>query len=38
MLEEDQQDPPTPVKIEPFKDIDIRQFAKVLTKATTYAQ
>lgn len=38
MLEEDQQDPPAPVKIEPFKDIDIRQFAKVLTKANTYAQ
>jgi mannosyl-3-phosphoglycerate synthase len=38
MLEEDQQDPPAPVKIEPFKDIDIRQFAKVLTKASTYAQ
>ena len=38
MLEEDQQDPPIPVKIEPFKDIDIRQFAKVLTKANTYAQ
>lgn len=38
MLEEDQQDPPAPDKIEPFKDIDIRQFAKVLTKANTYAQ
>jgi len=38
MLEEDQQDPPIPVRIEPFKDIDIRQFAKVLTKANTYAQ
>jgi mannosyl-3-phosphoglycerate synthase len=39
MLEEGQQEePPAPVKIEPFKDIDVRQFAKVLGKATTYAQ
>jgi mannosyl-3-phosphoglycerate synthase len=38
MLEEGQQEPPAPVKIEPFKDIDIRQFAKVLSKASTYAQ
>jgi mannosyl-3-phosphoglycerate synthase len=39
MVEEDQQqDPPAPVKIEPFKDIDVRQFAKVLNKANTYAQ
>lgn len=35
---DEQQEPPAPVKIEPFKDIDIRQFAKVLSKATTYAQ
>jgi mannosyl-3-phosphoglycerate synthase len=38
MLDEGQQEPPAPVKIEPFKDIDIRQFAKVLSKADTYAQ
>ncbi|HEV8386790.1 MAG TPA: mannosyl-3-phosphoglycerate synthase [Nitrososphaera sp.] len=38
MLEEGQQEPPMPVKIQPFKDIDIRQFAKVLSKASTYAQ
>ncbi|MEM3094268.1 MAG: mannosyl-3-phosphoglycerate synthase [Nitrososphaera sp.] len=38
MLEEGQQEPPAPVKIDPFKDIDIRQFAKVLSKASTYAQ
>ena len=37
MLEENQ-DPPVPNKIEPFKDIDVRQFAKVLSKASTYAQ
>jgi mannosyl-3-phosphoglycerate synthase len=35
---EQQQEPPAPDKIEPFKDIDVRQFAKVLSKATTYAQ
>jgi mannosyl-3-phosphoglycerate synthase len=38
MLDEGQQEPPAPVKIEPFKDIDIRQFAKVLSKVDTYAQ
>ncbi|HEX2014108.1 MAG TPA: mannosyl-3-phosphoglycerate synthase [Nitrososphaera sp.] len=38
MLNEGQQEPPAPVKIEPFKDIDIRLFAKVLSKADTYAQ
>jgi mannosyl-3-phosphoglycerate synthase len=38
MLDEGQQDPPAPVKIEPFKEIDVRQFAKVLNKADTYAQ
>jgi mannosyl-3-phosphoglycerate synthase len=38
MMDEGQQEPPAPVKIEPFRDIDIRQFAKVLSKATTYAQ
>lgn len=37
MLEENQ-DPPIPHKIEPFKDIDVRRFAKVLSKASTYAQ
>jgi mannosyl-3-phosphoglycerate synthase len=39
MLEESQQqEPPAPHKIERFKDIDVRQFAKVLSKASTYAQ
>ena len=39
MLEENQQqEPPTPLKIEPFKDIDVRKFAKVLSKASTYAE
>jgi mannosyl-3-phosphoglycerate synthase len=39
MLEESQQqEPPTPHKIEPFKDIDVRQLAKVLSKASTYAE
>jgi mannosyl-3-phosphoglycerate synthase len=39
MLEDSQQqEPPVPHKIEPFKDVDVRQFAKVLSKASTYAQ
>jgi mannosyl-3-phosphoglycerate synthase len=38
MADEGQQEPPAPVKIGSFKDIDIRQFAKALNKATTYAQ
>ena len=39
MLEEGQQEPPAPARIEPFKDIDVRQFAKVLNKAAvTYTQ
>jgi mannosyl-3-phosphoglycerate synthase len=39
MLEENQQqEPPAPLKIEPFKDVDVRQFAKVLSKASTYAE
>ncbi len=38
MIDEGQQEPPEPIRIAPFKDIDIRQFAKVLSKATTYAQ
>jgi mannosyl-3-phosphoglycerate synthase len=39
MLEENQQqEPPVPHKIEPFKDIDVRQFAKVLSKASTFAE
>ena len=39
MLEENQQqEPPAPHKIDPFKDVDVRQFAKVLSKASTYAQ
>ena len=40
MLEESQQQQqelPAPLKIEPFKDIDVRQLAKVLSKASTYA-
>jgi mannosyl-3-phosphoglycerate synthase len=38
MLQEgQQQEPPAPGKIEPFKDIDVKQFAKVLSKANTYA-
>lgn len=36
--QQQQQEPPAPDKIEPFKDIDVRQFAKVLSKASTYAQ
>jgi mannosyl-3-phosphoglycerate synthase len=36
--ESQQQEPPKPYKIEPFKDIDVRRFAKVLSKASTYAQ
>jgi mannosyl-3-phosphoglycerate synthase len=39
MLEDSQQqEPPAPHKIDPFKDVDVRQFAKVLSKATTYAE
>jgi mannosyl-3-phosphoglycerate synthase len=38
MLEEDQQEPAPPVRIEPFKDIDVRKFARVLSKANTFAQ
>jgi mannosyl-3-phosphoglycerate synthase len=38
LQESQQQEPPVPHKIEPFKDIDVRQFAKVLSKASTYAQ
>lgn len=39
MLEESQQqEPPAPLKIEPFKDVDVRRFSKVLSKASTYAQ
>jgi len=39
MLEDNlQQEPPAPRKIEPFKDVDVRQVAKVLSKASTYAQ
>jgi mannosyl-3-phosphoglycerate synthase len=36
--ESEQQDPPAPHKIDPFKDVNVRQFAKVLSKASTYAQ
>ena len=38
MMEEGGQEPTSPVKIESFKDIDIRQFAKALNRATSYAQ
>ncbi len=38
LSESEQQEPPTPHKIEPFKDVDVRRFAKVLSKASTYAQ
>jgi mannosyl-3-phosphoglycerate synthase len=42
MLEDNQQqpqqEPQVPHKIEPFKDIDVRRFAKVLSKASTFAQ
>ena len=38
LQESQQQEPPVPHKIEPFKDIDVRLFAKVLSKASTYAQ
>jgi mannosyl-3-phosphoglycerate synthase len=38
MLEEHQQEPAAPVKIEPFKDIDVRKFARVLSKENTFAQ
>src|SRR3712207_2881099 len=37
MLEENQE-APVPHKIEPFKEIDVRQFAKVLSKASTFAE
>ncbi len=36
--ESEQQDPPAPHKIDPFKDVNVRGFAKVLSKASTYAQ
>jgi mannosyl-3-phosphoglycerate synthase len=38
MMEDGQQELASPVRIEPFKDISIRQFAKALNKANTYAQ
>jgi mannosyl-3-phosphoglycerate synthase len=38
LSESEQQEPPAPHKIEPFKDIDVRRFAKALSKASTYAQ
>lgn len=38
MMDNGLQEPPAPMKIGPFKDIDIRQFAKALNKATTNAQ
>jgi mannosyl-3-phosphoglycerate synthase len=36
--QQQQQEPSEPHKIEPFKDIDVRIFAKVLSKASTFAQ
>jgi mannosyl-3-phosphoglycerate synthase len=36
--QQQQQEPSVPHKIEPFKDIDVRIFAKVLSKASTFAQ
>src|SRR5919199_3430747 len=36
MLEEAEQEPAAPVKIEPFKDVDVRKFARVLSKANTF--
>jgi mannosyl-3-phosphoglycerate synthase len=38
LQESQQQEPPVPHKIEPFKDIDVRRFAKVLSNASTYAE
>ena len=38
MLDEGQPEPPAPVRIEPFREIDMQQFAKILSKATTYTQ
>jgi mannosyl-3-phosphoglycerate synthase len=38
MLDEGQPEPPVPVRIEPFRGIDMQQFAKILSKATTYTQ
>jgi mannosyl-3-phosphoglycerate synthase len=38
MLEEAEQEPAAPVKIEPFKDVDVRKFARVLSKANTFVQ
>ena len=38
MLDEGLQEPPASIKIESFKDIDVRHFAKVLNKADTFAQ
>ncbi|HXG05784.1 MAG TPA: mannosyl-3-phosphoglycerate synthase, partial [Nitrososphaera sp.] len=38
VIDNGQQEPPAPLRIEPFKNIDIRQFARFLSKATTYVQ
>jgi mannosyl-3-phosphoglycerate synthase len=38
ILEEGQKEPPVSGKIEPFKDIDVRHLAKILSKAATYVQ
>ena len=38
MLDENQKEPPVSEKIEPFKDVDLRQLAKILSKAATYVQ
>ncbi|HKU48821.1 MAG TPA: mannosyl-3-phosphoglycerate synthase [Nitrososphaera sp.] len=38
MLEEGEKEPPVSGKIEPFKDVDVKILAKVLSKAATYVQ
>ena len=38
MLDENEKEPPVSEKIEPFKDVDLRLLAKILSKAATYVQ
>ena len=38
MLVDGQEEPPVNEKIEPFKDVDVKVLAKVLSKAATYVQ
>jgi mannosyl-3-phosphoglycerate synthase len=38
MLGEGESEPQVNVKIEPFKDVDVKHLAKILSKAATYAQ